>query len=127
MVRYPRIRLERSSSHQRLLLENQHQKSGADLQAIEENQTDMETQRMEASNRSNGCTFKISGETSRRQPHFKIYFTPRGGGDQDVTLGSDSTRNSPKVNYWKTLTGLYGEKVFHWKTIPNFIITSDNN
>ncbi len=95
VVRYPRIRLGRSSSHQRLLLENQHQTT-ADNQILEENQTDMETQRMEARNKSNGCTFKISGETSRRQPHFKIYFTP--GGDQDVTLGNDSSRNNPKVN-----------------------------
>ncbi|XP_044029468.1 E3 ubiquitin-protein ligase NEDD4-like isoform X4 [Siniperca chuatsi] len=96
IVCYPRIRLERSSSHQRLLLEN-HQETGADSQAIEENQTDMETQRMEERNRSNGCTFKISGDTSRRQPHFKIYFTPGGGGDQDVSLGNDSMRNTPKT------------------------------
>ncbi|XP_071321596.1 E3 ubiquitin-protein ligase NEDD4-like isoform X5 [Trachinotus anak] len=97
VVRYPRIRLERGSSHQRLLLENQHQKTGADSQAIEETQTDTETQRMEARNRSNGCTFKISGDTPRRQPHFKIYFTPGGGGDQDVSPGNDSTRNNPKT------------------------------
>ncbi|XP_034997638.1 E3 ubiquitin-protein ligase NEDD4-like isoform X7 [Hippoglossus stenolepis] len=96
-VRYPKIRLERRSSYQRLLLENQHQKSGADSQAIEETQTDMETQRMEARNRSNGCTFKISGDTPRRQPHFKIYFTSGGGGDQDVNLCNDSTRNNPKT------------------------------
>lgn len=100
MVRYPRIRVGRSSPHQRLLLENQHQKTSADSQDTEENQTDVETQRMEARNRSNGCTFKISGEASRRQPHFKIYFTP--GGDQDVTLGNDSSRNNPKVNYCNT-------------------------
>ncbi|XP_062269553.1 E3 ubiquitin-protein ligase NEDD4-like isoform X3 [Platichthys flesus] len=96
-VRYPNIRLERSSSYQRLPLENQHQKSGVDSQAIEETQTDMETQRMEARNRSNGCTFKISGDTPRRQPHFKIYFTSGGGGDQDVNLCNDSTRNNPKT------------------------------
>ncbi|XP_035524346.1 E3 ubiquitin-protein ligase NEDD4-like isoform X4 [Morone saxatilis] len=97
MVRYPRIRLERSSSHQRLLPENQHNITGGESQAIEETQTDMETQRMEGRNRSNGCTFKISGDTSRRQPHFKIYFTPGGGGDQVVSLGNDSTRNNPKT------------------------------
>lgn len=95
IVRYPRIRLERSSSHQRLLLENQHQETGGDSEAAEENQTDVE--RTEARNRSNGCTFKISGDSSRRQPHFKIYFTPGGGGDQDVSLGNDSMRNDPKV------------------------------
>lgn len=97
VVRYPRIRLERGSSHQRLLLENQHQNSGADNQAADETQTDAEMQRVEARNRPNGCTFKISGDTPRRQPHFKIYFTPGGGGDQDVSLGNDSMRNNPKV------------------------------
>ncbi|XP_069566878.1 E3 ubiquitin-protein ligase NEDD4-like isoform X3 [Brachyistius frenatus] len=93
-VRYPRIRLQRSSSYQRLLLENQYQKTGADSPTIEENETDEET---EARNRFNGCTFKISGETPRRQPRFKIYFTPGGGGDQDVSLGSESAANSPKT------------------------------
>ncbi|KAM4527676.1 E3 ubiquitin-protein ligase NEDD4-like isoform 2-T2 [Odontesthes bonariensis] len=93
-VRYPRIRLERSSSHQSLLQENQHQKNGAYFQTIDEDQTDVAT---EAKNRSNGCTFKISGETPRRQPHFKIYFTPGGGGNQDVGLGNDSTANTPKT------------------------------
>ncbi|XP_041667329.1 E3 ubiquitin-protein ligase NEDD4-like isoform X5 [Cheilinus undulatus] len=77
VVRYPRIRLERRSSDHRLLLENQ---AGEDSQTVEENQTDIETQR----NRSNGCTFKISRDVSRRQPHFKIYFTPGGAGDQDT-------------------------------------------
>lgn len=98
MVHYPRIRMERGLSHQRLLLENPHQKTGEDSQVMEENQTDMETQRMEARNISNGCTFKISGETSRRQPHFKIYFAQGGGGDQDMSLGNEPTRNNPKVN-----------------------------
>lgn len=91
-VRYPRIRLQRSSSHQTLLLESKPQSTGADSQTIEE--TDVET---EARNRSNGCTFKIRGETPRRQPHFKIYFTPGGGGDQDGSLGNESTTNNPKV------------------------------
>lgn len=98
-LRYPRIRMETSSSYQRLLLENQHQKAGADSQATEENQTDTEPPRMEARNRSNSCTFKISGDTSGRHPHFKIYFTPSGGGDQDVSLGSEPARNNPKVNH----------------------------
>ncbi|XP_074474356.1 E3 ubiquitin-protein ligase NEDD4-like isoform X3 [Sebastes fasciatus] len=95
MVRYPRIRLERSSPHQRLLLENQHEETGADGKAVEENQTDVE--RTEARNRSNGCTFKISGDSSRRQPHVKIYFTQGRGGDQDVSHGNDSERNEPKT------------------------------
>ncbi|KAM9735849.1 E3 ubiquitin-protein ligase NEDD4-like isoform 1-T1 [Menidia menidia] len=93
-VRYPRIQLQRSSSHQSLLRENKHPKNGADFQTIDEDQTNISS---EAKNRSNGCTFKISGETPRGQPHFKIYFTPGGGGNQDVGLGSDSTANTPKT------------------------------
>ncbi|XP_030598042.1 E3 ubiquitin-protein ligase NEDD4-like isoform X4 [Archocentrus centrarchus] len=93
-VHYPRIRLHRSSSHQRLLLENNHQKTGADGQTIEANETDVET---EARNRPDGCTLNFSGESPRRQPHFKIYFTPGGGGNQDVSLGNESTMNNSKT------------------------------
>lgn len=94
MVRYPRIRMERSLSHQRLLLENQHQETDAESQAEEESQEDTDTR-----NLSNGCTFKICGDTSRRQPHFKIYFTPGRGGDEDVSPGNEPTRNNPKVTH----------------------------
>ncbi|XP_034403288.1 E3 ubiquitin-protein ligase NEDD4-like isoform X6 [Cyclopterus lumpus] len=95
VVRYPRIRLERRSSQPRLLLENQHKETGAESQATEEIQTD--TERTEARNRPNGCTFKIRGDSSQRQPHFKIYFTPGGGGDQDVSCGNDLTNNNLKA------------------------------
>lgn len=98
-VRYPRIRMERSLSHRRPLLENQHQEMAGESQAGEENQEDVETQTVEARNVPNGCTFKISGDASRRQPHFRIYFTPGRGGDQDVSPGNEPTRNNPKVKY----------------------------
>lgn len=94
VARYPRIRLERRSSQPRL--ENQREESGADGRATEEIQTDAE--RTEARNRSNGCTFKIRGDSSQRRPHFKIYFTPGGGGDPDGSCGKDLTKNNPKVN-----------------------------
>lgn len=93
-VRYPRIRLHRSSSHQRLLVENNNQKSGADSQTIDENETDVET---EARNRPDGCTLNFSGENPRRQPHFKIYFTPGGSGNQDVSFGNEATTSNSKV------------------------------
>ncbi|XP_039856766.1 E3 ubiquitin-protein ligase NEDD4-like isoform X3 [Simochromis diagramma] len=93
-VRYPRIRLHRSSSHQRLLVENNNQKSGADSQTIDENETDVET---EARNRPDGCTLNFSGENPRRQPHFKIYFTPGGGGNQDVSFGNEATTSNSKT------------------------------
>lgn len=100
MVRYPRIRTDRSLSRQRLLLEPQRpQEAAVENQAGEETQDDTETQRVEARNLSNGCTFKISGDTSRRQPHFKIYFTPGRSGDQDMCPGNEPTRNNPKVTY----------------------------
>ncbi|XP_028318489.1 E3 ubiquitin-protein ligase NEDD4-like isoform X13 [Gouania willdenowi] len=73
---YPRIQLQRSSSHQMLLLGNKH---GADSPTIEENQIDEET---ESQSTSNGCTFKIQREANRRQPHFKIYFTSSGSDEQ---------------------------------------------
>eukprot|EP00066_Takifugu_rubripes_P013608 XP_011602874.1 PREDICTED: E3 ubiquitin-protein ligase NEDD4-like isoform X1 [Takifugu rubripes] len=96
-VRYPRIRMERSLSHRRPLPESQHQETAGESQAEEENQEDTETQRVDGRNMSNGCTFKISGDTSRRQPHFKIYFTPGRGGNQDVSPGNEPTRNNPKT------------------------------
>ncbi|KAM6902869.1 E3 ubiquitin-protein ligase NEDD4-like isoform 1-T1 [Xenentodon cancila] len=93
-IRYPKIQLQRSSSHQRLFLENKQPDSGAEFQTIKENTTDVEAT---TKNRSNGCTFQICGETPRRQPHFKIYFSPGGGGDQDVSLGSESTMDNSKT------------------------------
>lgn len=97
MLRYPRIRLERNLSHQMLLLENEPQTCGADGHPTEDNKPDVKTQRMETRNISNGCTFKISGDTPKRQPHFKIYFTPGGSGDQNVNLCNDSARHNPQV------------------------------
>ncbi|XP_030005270.1 E3 ubiquitin-protein ligase NEDD4-like isoform X2 [Sphaeramia orbicularis] len=94
MVRYPRIKLERSSSHQRLY---QHNENDPDDETTEEHQTDMGTQRTNTRSRSNGCTFKFSRDTPRRQPHFKIYFTPGGGGDQDKIPGNDATESSPET------------------------------
>lgn len=97
IIRYPRLQLGRSLSHQRLLLENQHQNAGAVNEIAEDTQPNTETLRMDARNRSNGCTFKISGDTPGQQPHFKIYFTPGGAGDKDVGLGNDLMRTNPKV------------------------------
>lgn len=99
VARHPRIRTDRSLSHQRLLLENQPQETAAEDQSAEETQDETETRRVEARNLSNGCTFKISGDASRRQPHFKIYFTPGRSGDQDVGPGDEPARNNPKVTH----------------------------
>ncbi|CAN9504289.1 unnamed protein product [Ophioblennius macclurei] len=105
-VRYPRIRLQRNSSHQRLLLDNKHLRTGADSPTIEENQMDEET---EARNTPNGCTFKIGGEAPRRQPRLKIYFTPGGAGDQDVSFGSATTTTTTTTNNPETRDDFLGQ------------------
>ncbi|XP_057674827.1 E3 ubiquitin-protein ligase NEDD4-like isoform X2 [Corythoichthys intestinalis] len=90
IVRYPRIKLERGSSP--LLQENapeivtDTQTVCSDNQPVEEN--------LRIDSRSNGCTFKVGGDPSPRQPHLKIYFTPGGSGDQDVI---DAAASNPKT------------------------------
>ncbi|XP_070408472.1 E3 ubiquitin-protein ligase NEDD4-like isoform X7 [Nothobranchius furzeri] len=88
-MHYPKIRLQRSSSHQRLLLESK-QKNGTDFQTVQDNQTSLEPDSKKA---SNCCTFKITGEAPRRQQHFKIYFTPGGDSDSDLTTLNPKTRD----------------------------------
>nr|XP_015798371.2 E3 ubiquitin-protein ligase NEDD4-like isoform X3 [Nothobranchius furzeri] len=88
-MHYPKIRLQRSSSHQRLLLESK-QKNGTDFQTVQDNQTSLEPDSKKA---SNCCTFKITGEAPRRQQHFKIYFTPGGDSDSDLTTHNPKTRD----------------------------------
>lgn len=92
IVRYPRIRLERSSSYPRLY---QHQKTSGDSK--EEVQPGSETLQTEMKNRANGCIFNLSADSPRSRPRFKIFFNS-GGGDQNVLVGNCSTRNDPKVH-----------------------------
>uniref|UniRef100_A0A8C5B609 HECT-type E3 ubiquitin transferase n=1 Tax=Gadus morhua TaxID=8049 RepID=A0A8C5B609_GADMO len=94
---YPRIRLERTASKQRAPVGNLQQGSGG--QANEEACGQPETrQRVETDDRAKGCTFKIRRETPRRQPHFRICFSPNGSRGQNVNIDSDFTQNNPKVN-----------------------------
>ncbi|XP_061887297.1 E3 ubiquitin-protein ligase NEDD4-like isoform X4 [Entelurus aequoreus] len=93
MSRYPRIRLEGGSSP--VLVENYSEDEPVSQTASQDSKAVEENIRTEA--RSNGCTFKISGDTPQRQPHFKIYFTPGGGGDPDLVFGSKSTTNNPET------------------------------
>ncbi|XP_077592865.1 E3 ubiquitin-protein ligase NEDD4-like isoform X2 [Stigmatopora nigra] len=88
IFRYPRIKLERGSSPivQENEPENDSQANGSDSQPI------VDHRRMDP--RSNGCTFKVSGDPPSRQPHLKIYFTPGGGADQEVI---EAATNSPKT------------------------------
>ncbi|XP_030198137.1 E3 ubiquitin-protein ligase NEDD4-like isoform X6 [Gadus morhua] len=100
---YPRIRLERTASKQRAPVGNLQQGSGG--QANEEACGQPETrQRVETDDRAKGCTFKIRRETPRRQPHFRICFSPNGSRGQNVNIDSDFTQNNPKGS---TKNGLF--------------------
>ncbi|XP_054612589.1 E3 ubiquitin-protein ligase NEDD4-like isoform X8 [Dunckerocampus dactyliophorus] len=93
LARYPRIRLEGGSSP--VLLENESDNEPLNETASQKSQPVEENIRKEA--RSNGCTFKITGDPPQRQPHFKIYFTPGGGEDPDVVFGSNSSANNSET------------------------------
>ncbi|KAM6987025.1 E3 ubiquitin-protein ligase NEDD4-like [Aplochiton taeniatus] len=91
VVRYPRIRLERRSSQQRLPTENQ------DSQATEEAQNGVEEKSMEVDEEPKGCTFKFTRENPKTLPHFKIYFSQGGRGDQDPSFGNGQARNGSQT------------------------------
>uniref|UniRef100_A0A3P8XWG1 HECT-type E3 ubiquitin transferase n=1 Tax=Esox lucius TaxID=8010 RepID=A0A3P8XWG1_ESOLU len=88
VVHYPRIRLERSTSHQ-LLPHGDHQmiSNVEDPQNGEVYPSEMDSQRMDV---EDGCMFKIRRETPKRQPHFKISFSQNGDPPtvQDISLGN---------------------------------------
>lgn len=86
IVRYPRIRLERSSSYPRLY---PHQNTFGDHEEVQ-----TETQQTEMRNRANGCVFNLCANSPRSKPRFKIFFNS-GGGDPNALIGS--TRNDAKV------------------------------
>lgn len=91
-VNHPRIRMERSLSHQRLPLDGQQQKNGAYSEDAEEIRSDLDGPRVEERSISNSCTFKISRNACGRQPQFKIYFTPRAGEGQDVSPNDEQSK-----------------------------------
>lgn len=100
VMRYPRIRLEKNSSHQRLPMESPQRSSPAeDLLPREGAPSGEPSQRMQVEGGLKGCTFEFRREPPKRQPHFKIFFS-RGAGDhsaQDLCFGNGSDRNSPQV------------------------------
>ncbi|TRY98633.1 hypothetical protein DNTS_005882 [Danionella cerebrum] len=99
MVRYPRVRLERSSS-QPLQPTGASSRLGSmpNLYApISEIGTGSDT----AGNKTQGCTFKIRKEQISRQSKFKIYFSQGGEHspviEQDVASGKDPTCRSSQT------------------------------
>lgn len=93
VLRYPKIRLERTSPPQ------QSSGPGGPGEGDEENPAQpRETPRTEPEDPSKGCTFKIRRETPRRQPHFRICFSPNGSRGHNVNFDHDFTQINPKVN-----------------------------
>uniref|UniRef100_A0AAY4DF38 HECT-type E3 ubiquitin transferase n=1 Tax=Denticeps clupeoides TaxID=299321 RepID=A0AAY4DF38_9TELE len=76
VVRYPRIRLERSAS-QPLHPQGMPQRTGSlqDLPSYNGVTPEMDGLNGDLVDIAQGCTFKITKEQSPRQPHFKIYFS----------------------------------------------------
>lgn len=97
IVRYPRIKLERSASHPRLY---QHQKTSGDNEDAVQPGSEAE----ETKSRANGCVFNLSADSPRSKPRFKIFFNSGGGGDQNVLVGNGSTRSDAKVNINSSLS-----------------------
>ncbi|XP_069043102.1 E3 ubiquitin-protein ligase NEDD4-like isoform X7 [Lepisosteus oculatus] len=104
VVRYPRIRLERSTSQpvQPRAVTPLLQSSAGDGQDTPGRNQDPEGQSRNVDDALQGCTFKIRQEQNNRQPQFKIYFT-RGGEEQnqsspqDINSGNRQTRISSQT------------------------------
>ncbi|XP_065100064.1 E3 ubiquitin-protein ligase NEDD4-like isoform X2 [Paramisgurnus dabryanus] len=99
MMRYPQIRLERSTS-QPLQPRGVPARLGSmpDLHAPI---SEMETESEIVQNRAQGCTFKIKKEQNSRQPRFKIYVSQGGENgpvtNRDISFGKVPTCISPQT------------------------------
>ncbi|KAL0163147.1 hypothetical protein M9458_042543, partial [Cirrhinus mrigala] len=98
LVRYPRIRLERSAS-QPLQPRGAPSRLGS-MPNLHAPISEMETESEIVENGAQGCTFKIRKEQSSRQPKFKIYFSQGGEHSpilaRDVSFGKAPTCSNPQ-------------------------------
>ncbi|XP_018607956.1 E3 ubiquitin-protein ligase NEDD4-like isoform X2 [Scleropages formosus] len=102
MVRYPRIRLARSTSQPVQPQGNfKSANSGADGLATKVTATNTGNQSRNMDDVMQGCTLKIRKEQNRRQPQFKIYFAHPGDhnltSSQDLNSGQRPNRISPQT------------------------------
>ncbi|XP_039544248.1 E3 ubiquitin-protein ligase NEDD4-like isoform X5 [Pimephales promelas] len=99
LVRYPRIRLERSAS-QPLQFRGAPSCLGS-MPNLHAPISEMETESEIVENRAQGCTFKISKEQNSRQSKFKIYFSQGGEHSpihaQDISFGKAPTCSNPQT------------------------------
>ncbi|XP_065100065.1 E3 ubiquitin-protein ligase NEDD4-like isoform X3 [Paramisgurnus dabryanus] len=111
MMRYPQIRLERSTS-QPLQPRGVPARLGSmpDLHAPI---SEMETESEIVQNRAQGCTFKIKKEQNSRQPRFKIYVSQGGENgpvtNRDISFGKVPTCISPQaqIGHDRSKNGLF--------------------
>lgn len=99
LVRYPRIRLERSAS-QPLQSKGAPSRLGS-MPNLHAPISEMETESEIVEDRAQGCTFKIRKEQNSRQPKFKIYFSQGGEHSpiltRDINFGKAPTCSNPQV------------------------------
>ncbi|XP_048022227.1 E3 ubiquitin-protein ligase NEDD4-like isoform X12 [Megalobrama amblycephala] len=100
LVRYPRIRLERSAS-QPLQFRGAPSCLGS-MPNLHAPISEMETESEIVENRAQGCTFKIRKEQNSRQPKFKIYFSQGGEHSpilaRDISVGKVPTCSNPQAH-----------------------------
>ncbi|XP_056303049.1 E3 ubiquitin-protein ligase NEDD4-like isoform X2 [Danio aesculapii] len=100
LVRYPRIRLERSTS-QPLQPRGAPSRLGS-MPNLHAPISEMETESDIVENSAQGCTFKIRKEQNSQQPKFKIYFSQGGEHspilERDISIGKTPTCSNPQAH-----------------------------
>ncbi|KTG35566.1 hypothetical protein cypCar_00001773 [Cyprinus carpio] len=103
LVRYPRIRLERSTS-QPMQPRGAPSRLGS-MPNLHAPISEMETESEIVESGAQGCTFKIRKEQISRQPKFKIYFSHGGEHSsilaRDFSFGKVPTCSNPQVTVSK--------------------------
>lgn len=100
LVRYPRIRLERSTS-QPLQPRGAPSRLGS-MPNLHAPISEMETESDFIENGAQGCTFKIRKEQNSQQPKFKIYFSQGGEHspilERNISIGKAPTCSNPQAH-----------------------------
>ncbi|XP_069483147.1 E3 ubiquitin-protein ligase NEDD4-like isoform X3 [Ambystoma mexicanum] len=94
LVRYPRIRLERSTSYP-VQPRLEHIENGVNMEPRRTKRDHVEMFRsnsMQRSSQGQGCTFKIHQDQNTGQPHFQILVT-HGNEDQNNASGNEVSGN----------------------------------
>uniref|UniRef100_A0A8C1RMZ7 E3 ubiquitin-protein ligase NEDD4-like n=1 Tax=Cyprinus carpio TaxID=7962 RepID=A0A8C1RMZ7_CYPCA len=121
LVRYPRIRLERSTS-QPMQPRGAPSRLGS-MPNLHAPISEMETESEIVESGAQGCTFKIRKEQISRQPKFKIYFSHGGEHSpilaRDFSFGKVPTCSNPQANIGHDLSE--NEHFNHGQTRDDFL------